>query len=39
MRDQRLVGCDYRDRDQINKIDLNGEKIFFSLEGGLGGQQ
>ena len=39
MHDRRLVGRDYRDRDQIDKIHLNGEKIFFSLEGGLGGQQ
>src|ERR1700753_2534007 len=39
MRDRRPVGRDYRDRDRIDKIDLNGEKIFFSSEGGLGGQQ
>ena len=36
MRDWRLVGRDYCDCDRIDKIDLNGEKIFFSLEGGLG---
>jgi len=39
MIDRRPVGRDYRDRDRIDKIDLNGEKISFSLEGGLGGQQ
>ena len=27
MSDQRLVGRNYRDRDWIDKINLNGEKI------------
>ena len=33
MSDRRLVGHDYRDRDQIDKIDLNGEKIMAQLRG------
>ena len=33
MIDRRPVGRDYRDCDQIDKIDLNGEKIFAQLRG------
>ena len=33
MIDRRLVGRNYRDHDRIDKIDLNGEKIFAQLRG------